>query len=343
MAKKTAKKTAKKKAAKKKAAKKKAAKKAVQQTPAKASTAVAKPKPKPATRKSRPNKESGNMACKIVEPTRVDDARFSLQKHEGESDSAFASRIGRAIEHEESIFDRLVVKIRNSDHDKYTKHIMLEQMERWRKDCDKYAPSLWVCFWRQQWAAYYEAAKLVGVVFDEDMYNDFRDWCISVPMGVAYQNICVVSKWPEILEWNERDVLHNDNGPAALFKDGFALWLVDGVQVDRQIVMHPETQTIKQIDSESNGDVRAVRVARYGWPRYLKDTNSTCMDTRDNAVSNTPEALYQTPNGERRFAVGCPTGRMFVLSVPPSVNTCEEAQTYLAGAAGVSLNVIAAT
>lgn len=339
--------------AKKKATKKKAAVKSKKKAAKKRSEvkkAVNRPQARPqkkaegsvrAATTSKAANSSPHQQIEEFEP--IDVSRWSLQRHEGETEAAYAARMPEAIEFQESIFDRLVAKIVNSDENKETKHIMLELMERWRKDCDKYASTLWICFWRQQWAAYYEAAKFVGVTFDEQMYNDFRDWCVNVPMAVAYQNLCVVSKWPEALKWNERDVLHCEDGPASLFKDGFALWLVDGIQVDRQIVMHPETQTVSQIDGESNGDVRSVRVARFGWPRYLKETKSTCMDQRQNDVSNTPEALYQTPNGERRFVVGCPTGRMFVLSVPPDCNTCEAAQEYLAGAAGVKINIIAAT
>ena len=172
-------------------------------------------------------------------------------------------------------------------------------------------------------------------------YGLYREWCMAVPWCIPYSGLCVVSRRPVVAEWNERKVLHCDNGPAVAFRDGFRVWCIDGIRVDEQIVMRPESQTVKQIDGEQNGDVRSIRIERFGWPRYLKETGSKCREHRVNDVTGTDEALYQTPRGEQRLVVGCSTGRMFALGVPASVETCEQAQRWLAG--DKKFNVIAAT
>ena len=128
---------------------------------------------------------------------------------------------------------------------------------------------------------------------------------------------------------NEQDQLHNDQGPAVLYEDGLALWLIDGLRVDEQIVMRPETQTIEQINREENQDIRSIRIERYGWVNYLMNTNSKVIDSRHNTIENTQEALMQTPDGARRLLVTCPTNRKFALGVPETVKTCEEAQLWL--------------
>jgi hypothetical protein len=128
---------------------------------------------------------------------------------------------------------------------------------------------------------------------------------------------------------NAEGQISSDTGPALLYEDGMALWLMDGMRVDEQIIMRPETQTIEQINREENQDLRAVRIERYGWVNYLMNTNSKVIDSRKNDIEGTMEALMETPDGERRLLVTCPTNRKFALGVPPTTKSCEDAQRWL--------------
>jgi hypothetical protein len=94
--------------------------------------------------------------------------------------------------------------------------------------------------------------------------------------------------------------------------------------------MHPETQTIQQINSDSNADIRSIRIARFGWPRYLKDSGAKPIHEAKNYVTGCPEALYESADKSRKLVVVCPTGRTFAMGVPPQIQTCEQAQRWLA-------------
>ena len=93
--------------------------------------------------------------------------------------------------------------------------------------------------------------------------------------------------------------------------------------------MRPETLTVSQIDGETNGDIQSIMIDRYGWPKYLKVINAKCIDTRDNDVEGTKEALYSTPKHGKRLVVTCTTGRMFVLGVPDNITKCDKAQSWM--------------
>lgn len=67
------------------------------------------------------------------------------------------------------------------------------------------------------------------------------------------------------------------DGPQMEWKDGFRTWFIDGVRVNRQIVMSPETITVKQIEEERNAEVRRVMMRRYGWDRFLRDSGATLI------------------------------------------------------------------
>lgn len=130
---------------------------------------------------------------------------------------------------------------------------------------------------------------------------------------------------------DEEERLHCEDGPSVAWPDGTKLWDIHGIEVDEQIVMRPETQTVEQINKEESGDVRSIRIERFGWVRYLKETSARLIHNRKNEVEGTLEALYQSPTGENRLVVTCPTGRLFSLGVPAAVTTCEQAANWLQG------------
>lgn len=133
---------------------------------------------------------------------------------------------------------------------------------------------------------------------------------------------------------------HATDGMALEYRDGFGIWAIEGHKVDEQIVMKPETQTPADIDKENNADVRAIRLNRYPWKRYIGDTGAKIIDKRDNHVDGTKEALYRTKYG-LRFFYTCPTGRLMSSSLPDTIETCEQAQFWLGG--NRKRNVIAST
>ena len=142
--------------------------------------------------------------------------------------------------------------------------------------------------------------------------------------------------------WYKDGKLHREDGPAYEGADGSKGWYINGVQVTEQIVMQPESITLAQIQENRNNEVRSVMIERYGWHRYLADSNAKMIDKRDNLVENTKEALFAAGIFGNRLVVTCPTGRVFTLRVPDDTKTCEEAQQWL-GTSTKEINVIGRT
>jgi len=160
----------------------------------------------------------------------------------------------------------------------------------------------------------------------------------------AYDDIVVFQHRPKEIHLDDNGEIHNEEGPAILYRDGYAVWGISGKRVTEQIIMAPETMTIKQISSEADLDLRSIMIDRFGWSNYLEQSNSTCIDSRDNIIENTKEALYKSEFGNR-MVVSCPTGRVFALGVPGSIGSCSEAAAWLGSEedSEVSVNVIART
>ena len=221
----------------------------------------------------------------------------------------------------------------------------MHDREEQRKSCTDLVNH---CFWGQHewWLPYYTfPVDHLGVKCepdDERMLNVWRNLSENGGWWASYSEVCIMMDRPIKQELNEDFVGHCEDGPTVAYGDGFRFYMLEGHRVDEQLVLRPETQTIEQIHAESNMDIRAIRIERFGWPNYLRKCNAKKIDERHNLVENQIEALMVTPNDEKRLVVTCPTGRMFALGVPTGVKTCEEAQNWLSGPAA-GANVIART
>lgn len=137
--------------------------------------------------------------------------------------------------------------------------------------------------------------------------------------------------------------VHREDGPAIVWKCGTKEWYINGLRLDEKIVMRPQEQTLSEIENETNEDIKAVRIERFGWTKYIAETNAECLDYRSNDIEGTKEALLSTRIG-KRLLVTCPTGRIFALGVPASVKTCQEAKNWMhRSGVGTGVRVIART
>jgi hypothetical protein len=147
-----------------------------------------------------------------------------------------------------------------------------------------------------------------------------------------HRRFAIVTDRPKRLERDERGRLHCEDGPSIAW-DGWALWHIHGVGVTEQVVLRPETLTLDEIDAERNADVRAVMIARWGYPRYLQETGATLVDYAEDQFGR-PMALMDCGEDNHRILV-CTDGstpRAFHCPVPrDEVNTCQEAEAWLSG------------
>lgn len=187
--------------------------------------------------------------------------------------------------------------------------------------------------WLTSYAATYEFAKALGQQFPEEKYEEFVEWAKCCPFILFSDNRVYVSLRPIELHMDEQRRLHNPDGPAVLYADGWAIYAMNGVHLDEQIIMHPETQTIDQIRKEQNEEVKRIRIERYGWEKFLNGINAVLVDERQNDIEGTKEFLFRsTTDNITALMCICPsTAKEFILEVDNSCNDCVSAQSWLSG------------
>ena len=186
---------------------------------------------------------------------------------------------------------------------------------------------------------------MIGVELPPKELNCFINFVQKVDFIIPFKGLAIVSAAPQI-KWQEipaegdfnpmpaNRILHCEDGPAVFYPDGFSIWAIEGILVDEQIVMSPETQTIEQIEQEDNEEVKRIRLNRFGWHRYLQETKAHVLDvSMPSEVHRWMEALLKTKDGLVVLTTYDPsTGRPYALEVDPECQTCEEAQAYLLAA-----------
>lgn len=99
---------------------------------------------------------------------------------------------------------------------------------------------------------------------------------------IPFENVCFMSERPEEIHMQKigsRNVLHNTSGPSIRYRDGYSVYSISGIRVTEQIVMRPETITISQINKEENSEIRRIMIERYGYEKYLRNSDAKLIDS----------------------------------------------------------------
>jgi len=162
-------------------------------------------------------------------------------------------------------------------------------------------------------------------------------WQLAANLGwlQPHQHTCWLAERPNLLRGDARDRLHNADGPALRYPDGWSVWAWKGVEVPRSVIEAPETVTLAAIEAEQNVQVRRCMieimtpqryVAQGGADRAAEDETGILWRktwlpfdawAAVEVINATPE-----PDGTRKH---------FFLQVPAHMRTAREAVAWTYG------------
>lgn len=155
----------------------------------------------------------------------------------------------------------------------------------------------------------------------------------------AFQKSCVILANRPTMRRNESNNLHNEAGPAIEWADGVKLYFNDGHfmnEYGNTIVEKPQALTSANILHIRNEETRRLAIDKFGWDKFLAETDCQILDRRENEIDNTIEMLVSAPSavsGAASMVLFCrSTGRRYFIGVPRGIDTCEAAQNWLAAA-----------
>ncbi len=86
----------------------------------------------------------------------------------------------------------------------------------------------------------------------------------------AFSDVCVVCDRPKTIHLDQQRRLHNLNGMAVEYSDGWEVYAINGVRVPADVVTHPELITVERILEEDNLEISRIMAEIYGEDRLME-------------------------------------------------------------------------
>ena len=137
---------------------------------------------------------------------------------------------------------------------------------------------------------------------------------------------------PSHIHMDENNVLHAEDRPSILYRDGFAVYSWHGQQVPRDWIMNKESLTPEMALGQENTEMRRAACEIIGWNKILEKLNYRLIEEDDDPmIGRLVEVDLPDAGAERFLMVRCGTGRDFALPVPPDMRTALAAQAWSYG------------
>jgi hypothetical protein len=139
-------------------------------------------------------------------------------------------------------------------------------------------------WWGQQdiyWIGFYKFCADLGVQYEAsaaDRLDIMHEISMSCMWWYPRDGVIIACERPLAVNFDERERLHNDAGPAVEFRDGWKLYRVHGVDVPEWLFTNPERMSIEAIHQEGNTEVQRVMIERFGWDRYAAECGAEIVD-----------------------------------------------------------------
>ena len=201
----------------------------------------------------------------------------------------------------DQVRDQVLGQVRDQVRDQVGDQV-LGQVERWILDRWHWDSGWWITW--LAWATYFRDAchlDMPGALWDR--VGPLEHAAQAAWAWWPQEDYVVVCDRPLVVHrqatgetgWGSHR-LHCTDGPAVAFRDGWAVWAIEGVRVTEQIVMRPETITVDQIWGEPNAEVRRVMIERHGWAEFVESAGLTLVHTEpDPGNPGHTLALYDLP------------------------------------------------
>jgi hypothetical protein len=184
----------------------------------------------------------------------------------------------------------------------------------------------------ENWLSFYDFLYDNGLQEEIEPLRGLIQIAQSTGWWIPFTNIAVMSERYKEIHQDDQSRLHNMDGPAVAFRDGWSMYTVHGVNVSPSIIEHPELITLEMIDSTANVEVRRVMLEKFGFDRYIRESKSKLLDQsswgklwrrdfRDDEPIVMLEVQNSTPEPDGSY-------KTYFLRVPPNMTIAKEAVAW---------------
>ncbi|MEC5030607.1 MAG: hypothetical protein SAL07_11885, partial [Oscillatoria sp. PMC 1051.18] len=154
--------------------------------------------------------------------------------------------------------------------------------------------------------------------------------CLNCGWIYPYKNICLICDRPRLLSFDNQHLLHAESTPAIEFADGFKVYAYHGVTLPEKYgKISPNLWKSKWLLEEDNAELRRVLIQGIGYERICQELQAICLDSwQEYELLKINYELDIEPI--QLLKMNCPsTSKLHVLRVPPTLQTAQEAITWV--------------
>jgi len=184
----------------------------------------------------------------------------------------------------------------------------------------------------------YDAAKLseymffcdAGLIPKKDALIELYKICCSVGAVMPECRVCFVSDRPEILNIDDRGLLHCEDGPAMKYSDGFSIYAWHGQRFPHHWIDTPPSRS--EALQWPNLEQRRIACEIVGWDTIIDELEGQLIDKDVDPEIGELLRVNLPDSGEENFLrVACGTGRKFAIPVPLEMETALQANAWTWG------------
>ena len=188
-------------------------------------------------------------------------------------------------------------------------------------------------------AAYYSYINYLCDVLDCKIDNQHYSWYSdlqNISLYYPLTHIAILSDFPEYIHMKDNR-LHSDGTPAIKYKDGFSVWVLNGVRVTKEIAETPaEKLDPKLILNEQNVDVQREIIKKIGAEKVLKKLNAKCLDKWTDPKTGKYYELQELKvnNLNRKYLYyehASLKGYYYAMPIPPECKKAIHARAWILG------------
>ena len=181
--------------------------------------------------------------------------------------------------------------------------------------------------------AYYKYYNKYGLLpYDKNfkIFDIWYDLACSCGWCYTFENMVFVCEKPSELHLNSQGQLHKNGDMALKYSDGYGLYILNGVNVTKELVITPaEKLNSNLLLKEKNAEIRREIVRKIGIKKVCKDLKSQCIDKKGNYE------LLMLDLGDRKRPylkmLNPSIGTYHIEGVEPQISTVEDALIWRNG------------
>jgi hypothetical protein len=170
---------------------------------------------------------------------------------------------------------------------------------------------------------------------ETELFNQFSGWAKFAREGAAFvvhEEFCFISDFPELMVTDDNGRLHNSEGPAIRWPDGWSCYYWRNTPIPPWMIEEKERITVEAINSMENIEIRRVMLEIYGTGKYIIDSGTKEVQRDEYGVLYWQEMPDDEPLRMVRVtnSTAEPDGafRDYWLRVPPGIRTAREAVAW---------------